>query len=189
MNARRFAVAAWALAGAAGLAAAVASAAGYQLNTTASAPTGLWRVTPVEAQKIRRGNFVSICPPEIRIVEAMRVKGYLHPGDCPGTDTTPLLKPVVAIEGDSVTVSREGVSVNGVSLPHSEADQTMPGYPAGTYTVQPGQVWLISSYDAGSFDSRYFGPVPLALVRGQAAPVLIHGDTSTMTAGEIAHDS
>jgi type IV secretory pathway protease TraF len=37
----------------------------------------------------------------------------------------------------------------------------LPQVPAGTYPVLPGTVWVISSYNRFSFDSRYFGPIPL----------------------------
>ena len=49
--------------------------------------------------------------------------------------------------------------------------------------MQPGEVWLFSSYSAGSFDSRYFGPVVLASVRGIARPVVVIGDPAAITTG------
>lgn len=180
MTGRRIGIAALAAAGAIGLTAAGCSAAGFQLNTSASAPMGLWRVTTIERQRIERGTLVSICPPEVELVAMMRERGFLHVGDCPGVATTPLLKPVVAVAGDTVRVRREGVSVNGRALPRSAAEQSMPGYPAGIYKVRPGHVWLLSSYNAGSFDSRYFGPVSLANLRGHASPIFIRGDVSRM---------
>ena len=54
MNARRFAFTAWALAGAVGISAAVATAAGFRLNPTDSAPTGVWRIAPVDPAQIAR---------------------------------------------------------------------------------------------------------------------------------------
>jgi type IV secretory pathway protease TraF len=37
----------------------------------------------------------------------------------------------------------------------------MPLVTFKTYSVLPGTVWVISSYNRFSFDSRYFGPVRL----------------------------
>jgi type IV secretory pathway protease TraF len=37
----------------------------------------------------------------------------------------------------------------------------MPLIPLGTYEVLPGTVWVISSYNRFSFDSRYFGAIHL----------------------------
>ncbi len=35
-----------------------------------------------------------------------------------------------------------------------------------------GQVWLFGFNDRRSWDSRYFGPIPLANVRGEIEPVV-----------------
>jgi len=182
MNARRFAVGAWIATGAIALIVGGAYSAGLRFNTTVSAPRGFWRISRVEPATVRPGEMVSVCPPAEGVVIAMRQHGYIGPGDCPGTDSEPFLKPVVAVAGDTVTIHPAGpVEVNGTPLPNSKPLANMPAWPAGTYTVEPGQVWLISSYDPGSFDSRYFGPVPAANIRGQAVPVLIRGDVRTMT--------
>jgi type IV secretory pathway protease TraF len=42
--------------------------------------------------------------------------------------------------------------------------------------VQPGHVWLAGSGHDRSWDSRYFGPVPVAGVRGVARPILTLGE-------------
>jgi len=184
MNARRIGFTAWVLAAGMAAGAGVAGVAGYCINTTASAPAGVWRIVPLDAQHIERGALVSVCPPMLGIVAAMREGGYLHPGDCPSA-TTPLLKPVVAVAGDTVTVPLDGgpMTVNGKPIAHSAPMPNIPAWTAGTYTVRPGEVWLLSSYSAGSFDSRYFGPVTVANVRGQALPILIRGDVAAMTGG------
>lgn len=189
MSARHIGLAAWAMAGIVGAAAAVATAAGLRLNMTASAPSGLWRVTPIGPAQIGQGELVSICPPALGIVVAMRERGYLQPGDCPGTRSTPLLKPVVAVAGDTVTVtSGAGLAVNGRALQNSAPEAGMPAWPPGTYPVQPGEIWVVSSYSAGSFDSRYFGPVAVENLRGRAAPVLVIGDVDSMTKGPVAKE-
>ena len=82
-----------------------------------------------------------------------------------------------------VTTIYPNVTVNGVALPNTAAMPALPGWPAGRYIVQPGEVWLFSSYSAGSFDSRYFGPVVLASVRGIARPVAVIGDPAAITTG------
>lgn len=181
MKPRHFVFGVWAVAAVLGLTAAAGIAAGYRVNLTGSAPKGLWRVSTIGQENVRRGDLVSICPPALLIVMAMRDKGDLPPGSCPGASTAPLLKPVAAIPGDSVSITGEGVSVNGRALPNSAPATGMPSYPAGTYKVAPGHVWLISSYSRGSFDSRYYGPAPLDQLRGLASPVLIHGDPARMT--------
>ena len=78
------------------------------------------------------------------------------------------MKPIVASAGDKVKVTSWGISVNGKLLPNSAPrgldtyQRSMPQWPAGEYLVKPGTVWVISSFNDRSFDSRYFGPIYLS---------------------------
>jgi len=167
------------------LAAAVASAvvAGYTLahgagiivNVTPSMARGLWQQS--DQQPLKRGDVVIACPPALHVLQLGADRGYLGGGDCPSL-YEPLIKPIAAMPGDTVVVRSDGViEVNGTTLQNSRslrrdgADRPLPGIPAGTYGVAPGQVWLISSYSPRSFDSRYLGPVPINCVRGTVKPL------------------
>jgi Type IV secretory pathway, protease TraF len=159
--------------------------AGFRLNVTESAPLGLWFL---DKSKIpERGSLVSFCPPSTRIVMAMVAQYYLRPGDCIGTGSYPLLKAVSAVSGDSVEI-RDGMPalVNGKELPNTVAQNKSLAWPSGSYQVAPGYVWVFSTYNEKSFDSRYFGPVPIENVRGLSFPVLVDGNTDNMKK-EIPH--
>jgi type IV secretory pathway protease TraF len=39
--------------------------------------------------------------------------------------------------------------------------------------VGSGDIWVLSGHDPRSFDSRYFGPVPVANVQGEARPLWV----------------
>jgi conjugative transfer signal peptidase TraF len=86
----------------------------------------------------------------------------------------PLLKPVVAVAGDMVEVDVKGIRVNGVSLPNSTAafyDQQgrkMPSFIRGRYHVQKSTLWVVSGHSPRSFDSRYFGAIPVKQVMAVA---------------------
>lgn len=184
MTQRRFGIAAWCAAGVFGLGIGAAHYAGLRLNLTDSAPHGLWQVEAAGAAGIKRGELVEVCPPALPIVQVMAERHFLEPGNCDSTGLTPLLKGVAAVAGDAVQIEPgELVKINGQPLPNTIPLHSIPGWPAGRYIVQPGQVWLFSSYSAGSFDSRYFGPVELANVRGVAHPVAVKGDAAAITAG------
>ncbi|WP_443694922.1 S26 family signal peptidase [Pseudomonas sp.] len=184
MKDRRFGIAAVSLAALIGAAITIGNTAGLRLNFTDSAPHGLWFVRATGESAIKRGELVEVCPPELPLVRLMADRGYLSPGDCAGSGVTPLLKPVSAVPGDTIRLQQgQPVTVNGVALPNTVAMPAVPALPDGRYTVQPGQAWLFSSYSAGSFDSRYFGPVELASIRGLASPVAVHGDIAGITTG------
>lgn len=187
MTARRIAFVGWGVAAALAGGLAIAHAAGLRLNFTHSAPAGLWRVSGLPVGALERGTLVEACPPPVPVVIAMRERGYLAEnwlGNCQPAGVAALLKPVAAVAGDRVTLRRGApATVNGAVLPNTTAGAAVPAWPDGDYTVQLGEVWLFSTYAAASFDSRYFGPVPVANLRGQAAPVLTRGDAATMTLG------
>ena len=135
---------------------------GIRLNIASnSLPPGLYRIVPAGS-----GSDLLICPTglaeKVSIEREYRVKSF----GC-GDGYAPLLKPIAARAGDTVTVSEAGVAVNGKLLPNSKQypkdgiGRPMPLVAFGTYSVLPGTVWVISSYNRFSFDSRYFGPVRL----------------------------
>lgn len=165
-----------AIAAVATLATASAYAVGYRVNLTPSMPVGVWQVAA--DNEFARGDVVWACPPDTSALRHAHRYGYIPAGFCP-SGMAPLLKPVVAVAGDMVTLSEAGLIVNGNLVPNSaplRADGhgiPLPRLPFGSGVVRDGQVWLISSYNPASFDSRYFGPVSAALVDGRARPVAV----------------
>jgi conjugative transfer signal peptidase TraF len=154
-----------------------ANVAGLRINGTPSMPRGLWQVV-ADDTPLRRGEIVTVCPPDTMLIRLGAARGYIPAGRCPG-GYEPLVKPIAATVGDWVAVSAAGETVNGLpvqgtaQLGHDSAGRLLPPFPAGTYRVPPGQVWLLSGHDPRSFDSRYFGPVPVANVQGVARPVWV----------------
>lgn len=150
-------------------------AAGFVLNRSDSVPPGVWRVAPGAPG---RGAIVLACPPDTPVFRAARRARYLLDGVCPG-GYAPLLKPVGAVAGDRVVVRRDGVRVNGRLLPNTgllrsdPAGRLLPEAELGEHVVPVGQVWLLSSYNRYSFDSRYYGAFDVARVRGVARPVYL----------------
>jgi conjugative transfer signal peptidase TraF len=88
------------------------------------------------------------------------------------------MKPIVAQAGDTVDLSGQGIAVNGKLLPNTaplRADthgRPLVAWTFGRYQVQPNTVWVASSYHPRSFDSRYFGPIPVSSIRAHVRPIL-----------------
>lgn len=157
---------------------ALAHADGFWINTTDSMPVGLWRQSA--SHLARRGDVVLLCLPLTPVTQIGWARGYIAAGSCP-TGQEILLKPIAAMSGDEVDVTRERISVNGTEIPNSgqlardSEGRPMPAYPAGAYRVPASQLWLVSPHNPRSFDSRYFGPVPASLVRSTVRPVWVIG--------------
>ncbi len=142
-------------------------------NSDSAAPIGVYCVVSGEP---KRGDLVAACLP-IAISQQGLARGYLRTGACPG-DAEPVGKIIGALPGDTVQVERGWVSVDGVRFARSavaerdSARRPLRHVPWGKYLVGTGQVWLFGFNDSRSWDSRYFGPIPRANVRGKLQPIV-----------------
>ncbi|MGO4440996.1 conjugative transfer signal peptidase TraF [Rhizobium sp. RAF56] len=147
---------------------------GLRLNTTPSEPLGLWRVAPLY-RPVQVDDLVFVCPPETDAVLQGFARGYLRSGLCPG-GFGPLIKTVAAVGGQHIDVAG-GVTIDGRQIASSNlVSQDGRGRPLRPYeggTVPPGFLFLHSPFP-GSWDSRYFGPVPASGVLGLAKQVLTY---------------
>lgn len=146
---------------------------GLRVNLTPSYPLGLWRIAPL-AREVVVGDRIFICPPPSVSFDFARARGYLGRGLCPGW-FSPLIKTVVAIAGQHVVIDGS-ITVDGVTLAHSFV-RPLDGKgralaPDAGGIVPAGNLFLFSEF-AGSYDSRYFGPIPAAGVLGLAHPLLV----------------
>jgi len=152
--------------------AALAGLLGARVNTTGSYPPGLYWMTGEAAHK---GALVIACPPDVEAVAEGFRRGYIGVGFCPGGYGY-VIKKIVGRPGDRVTITRQGVSVNGEAIPNSAPRQTdTEGKPLHfreiAYTLGTAQVLLMSDYNPKSFDGRYFGPVEQTGIKGVLRPV------------------
>ena len=144
---------------------------GFRLNATPSYPLGLWRIERPDGP-IKIGDLVFICMPPGAGLTLGLERGYLRPGLCPG-GAGPLIKTVAAMPGAHVEIGRS-VTVDGRVLAHSRVrlvdaeGRGLAAYAGGV--VPSGHLYLHSDY-AGSYDSRYFGPIPDAGLLGLSRPV------------------
>lgn len=152
---------------------------GIVFNYTHSAPFGLYREQFDSEVTIRSpAPYVFFCP-DRRWPSMQGEPNYRDPmRTCPD-GFSPLIKPVVAWSGDLVAVSPAGISVNGHLLKNSEPierdskGQQLRPFATGEYHVGPKELWVVSSFSPRSFDSRYFGPIPLKSVHSWLRPLLV----------------
>ncbi|MBY2927020.1 conjugative transfer signal peptidase TraF [Rhizobium leguminosarum] len=156
------------------LAIGTALAGGYRINLTPSEPLGLWRIIPLH-RPAAVGDLLFICPPATAEMREAQARGYLRSGSCPG-GVAPLIKTVIAVAGQnaeigaSVSVDGRVVSSSRLALRDGKGRPLTP-FPSGI--VPPGYVFLHSAFP-GSYDSRYFGPVPISGILGLAQEVFTY---------------
>jgi len=160
---------------AAGLVLAV-HALGVRINWTSSMPLGLYRELPA---RLERGAVVLICLPE-EVAQLGRQRRYLPLGDCP-EGVSPIVKEIAAIAGDEIALQENSLAVNGVVVDRTGLRSTDSlGRPLdhaqlGRRLVGDGEVWVLGIERSRSWDSRYFGAVPVESIVASAKPVLTLG--------------
>jgi conjugative transfer signal peptidase TraF len=131
---------------------------GLRFNSSASMPIGIYRTTADPTALT-----VAFCPgPEASSMSITR--DYRPAGSCPD-GAAPLLKTIIAKQGDEVDAGPAGLIVNHHLLPHTKplsrdsAGRPLTAWPFGHYIVPAGRVWVASTLNDRSYDSRYYGPI------------------------------
>jgi len=135
-------------------------------NATASAPVGLYLVTP--GQQTHRGEFaIAWLPPKARMLADHR--RYLPA-------SVPLVKPVAATGGDLVCACGVAITVNqrivAYRLRQDRAGRPLPWW-QGCHRLATAQVFLLGIARPDSFDGRYFGPIDRDALIGTARPLWV----------------
>lgn len=144
-----------------------------RVNWSSSAPLGLYG--EVRAP-LSRGSLVAVCLPA-RIGRIGRALGYLARGGC-SVGASPVLKRIAGMPGDEIELSPRLLVVNGrvmnrnVVLEVDSRGRPLAHVPFGHRTLAADEVWLLGVHPERSWDSRYFGPVPLSSIVAIARPLL-----------------
>ena len=147
---------------------------GYRINMTPSYPLGFWRIEPA-IREVRVGDRVFICPPDNDVFRSAKARGYMRRGLCPG-GFGPLIKTVAASAGQRVDIDGS-VQIDGQPLAHSQIanlDGQRRQLSQFTGGVVPQSFVFLHSDYVGSYDSRYFGPIPQSGLLGLATEVLTY---------------
>lgn len=144
---------------------------GVCINVTPSMEEGIYIR---DINQIHRGDIVALCLADPYKTLGL-IRGYVEKGRrCQGTD--PLIKAVIAIPGDEVTLTDRFIRVNNVIYPYQtfytdSLHRKLPVYPRGKYLHIQGY-WLIGTHSACSWDSRYWGEIQANKILYKLKPLL-----------------
>lgn len=139
----------------------------YFFQVTPSMPKGIYEIKP--AQRIEKGQIVLFDVPK-NVRHLAKERGWL-----PKNLAYNLMKPVVAVQGDRVSVSEKGLFVNNRYFgPVREKDSQGLPLPMlnGRFVLKADEYFTASGH-ANSFDGRYFGPINRSAIKGIAEPVVV----------------
>ncbi|SIN93461.1 conjugative transfer signal peptidase TraF [Halodesulfovibrio marinisediminis] len=140
---------------------------GYRINLTHSEPTGLYKLA---SAPLARGDLVAFCLSLENAYTAISAeRNYLGTSALCSSGQKPLLKEVVGLAGDSVTVHSSSIQVNDMLfiLTSRERDSQGRELPRKLHSVviPESKALLLSTHHKNSFDSRYFGLVDTSKLR------------------------
>ena len=123
---------------------------------------------------LERGMLVLACLPD-EVAKLAYERHYIASGKCKG-GYAPVGKYIQAIPGDEVRFTSEGIFVSGSLLENSkpyamDGDGRPMPVMLQDMVLPKDELVLLNNY-AGSFDSRYFGPIQRRYVVGTLKPVL-----------------
>ncbi len=150
----------------------IARSSGIYINTTPSLPLGFYKIID---EPIQRGAHVAFCPPRSELFDDALAKGYIGGGNFSGGYGL-LLKRVLAMAGDTVSINRTGIAVNGELLPNSAQlrtdahDRSLPQYRLDA-VLDETEYLLLSDLHPQSFDARYFGLITYHQIQHVVSPV------------------
>ena len=143
-------------------------------NASASVPVGLYRIVP--ADRIEVTELAVVMPPD-ELADFLAERGYLPRG-------LPLIKRVLALAGTEVCRHDSTITAYGATYGDARALDTH-GRPLpvwqGCRTLGEGQAFFMNWDSPDSFDSRYFGPLPVSTIVGRAVPVWTTDDPDPAT--------
>lgn len=131
-------------------------------NHTTSMPLGIYWVDSHSTQP-RLNELVMVCLSNGVYRQIATSRHYLvSSGQC--NNLEPMLKKIVGVTGDYISVIQAGVLVNGSLVPNSAIkshDQKSRKLPSILKEGRiPQDYYLVMGESEGSFDSRYFGLIP-----------------------------
>ncbi|HAT4454869.1 TPA: conjugative transfer signal peptidase TraF [Legionella pneumophila] len=148
---------------------------GFRINLTESIPIGLYRITGTEPLK---NAYVIFCPDDRKTFRLAKNRGYIDHGlYCNGYGY--LMKKVVAVSGDILSVTNEGVYVNQMLIPYSKPKlqdgmkRTLPQWQVMNYQLQEDEIMTMTSQSEWSFDGRYYGLVHTRQIKGMITPIWV----------------
>ena len=151
------------------LAGLLAHASGLRINPTPSLPKGIYRFTPEQGSAdLAKGDLVSFCL-RGEFADLAKERGYLQAGFCE-SGLRPLLKRLAGLPGDQIDTA-----VLAIRTMDSQGRPMPSALQSGV--IHTGMALVLADHE-GSFDSRYFGLVPLESLQ-RVEPVFVFNPNNT----------
>lgn len=138
------------------------------INDSASVPIGFWQRLPYRASHVTIGTVIGFRPNALAM-------SYVRPHMPEYVKRMTIQKYVVGLPGQTMCRKGRGFSIDGRLLGYAamrDSDgNALPDW-SGCHVLKPGEYAVFSDRIPNSFDSRYYGAVKSADIRGIYKPLL-----------------
>ena len=141
-------------------------------NASTSVPIGLYRIVPGDQVDV---TDLAVVMPPAELAAFLDERRYLPRG-------LPLIKRVLALGG--TTICRRGSAIiaydgiYGQALARDTRGRPLPDW-QGCRTLHDGEAFFMNWDSSDSFDSRYFGPLPITTIIGKTTGAMAATTAST----------
>ncbi|KAB1511995.1 conjugative transfer signal peptidase TraF [Photobacterium damselae] len=149
---------------------------GYRYNHSTSYPKGIYQLTKQQIS-YEKGQLVLFCPPNNATLQLALNRKYLEYGICNG-GFEPVIKKVFGTPDDIISFTDGVINVNyhpiknTTVLDHDSMGRYLPHL--ADFVVPSNSYFLLSDHKPKvSFDSRYYGSVPIDNIKGLVIPIYI----------------
>ena len=144
-----------------------------RINYTDSMLKGIYYTTD---KGLSKGDIVVVCLPD-SVAKLGLLRGYLMNGTC-SNGSIPVLKRIIASDGDFVEVLEQGIRVNGVDINDSiiltkdSQNRKLISVLGCSFLLGENEIWLFGENSQKSWDSRYYGPIDIHQVTHVMLPII-----------------
>lgn len=146
---------------------------GFDPQNETCLPWRVYLVTPVRRDTSQRQSLEAALQRREPSMRGAFVQLVAHDTGSPGFEGKPLAKMVLGLPGDQIRIERDRLFVNDKewdALWLMNRLQLAPGSLDRTYTVPERHVFVAATARS-SFDSRYWGPIPLDRITGTVTAI------------------
>jgi len=137
----------------------------FYVNVSPSLPIGFYKIK--ETSSLEKGAIIAFFPPEK--VHFLQVRNWL-------SLDIPILKPVVALDGDHCCIQNKELKINGKKYCEiAKIDTEGLDLPQIDFCrdLTKNEIWVGSNRIKNSFDSRYFGVIQKTKILAMVTPWLV----------------
>lgn len=150
----------------------ISASSSYIINTSISIPKGIYKIENSKSN-LKNGDLISFCLNDSEFLKfALHFKFIEKKYNgkwCNGIQ--PILKPIVAMQGDKVSITSQGIEVNGIILKNTKPIPAIHSMSEMKNVILKENEYIVASEEENGFDSRYYKIINLDSINSRISAI------------------